>query len=455
MKLKRKTKLTPWQFLALGFLIVIITGTLLLLLPFASKSGKNTSFTNALFTSTSATCVTGLVPYDTNTHWTLFGQIVILCLIQTGGLGFMTFVSLLFHVFGKQMSVQQSKIFMLSAGENNRSDIQRLFQRILIGTLIFETIGAILLSVRFVDDFGWQKGIYYAVFHSVSAFCNAGFDLMGGTFGDATFVSLTHYATDPLVSLTICALIIIGGLGFCVWDDFIQKRGNAKKCRLHTKIVLSATTILLIASTLLFFLFEKNNPSFANCTFGEKLLISFFNAVTPRTAGFNTVDLSQISDASYLWILFLMFIGGSSASTAGGIKVTTLFVILMGMLAVFRGKRDIEVGKRRVHNALLRQALAIFVSCLFIIITATLIICHVEAANPVATFQAVLFETVSAMGTVGLSLSLTPTLSTLSKYVLIVLMYAGRVGILTIALAFAEKKESTETKKPVDTLLIG
>lgn len=447
--------MTVWQFLAVGFLLVIILGALLLLLPISVKEGESTTFINALFTSTSATCVTGLVPYDTNTHWSVFGQSVILCLIQIGGLGFMTFVTVIFRLVGKNMSMTKEKVLMVSAGQEHRVDMRRLFHRILIGTLIFEVLGASLLSVRFIQEFGVGKGLYYAVFHSVSAFCNAGFDLMGGTFGEGTFVSLTRYATDPLVSLTVAGLIVIGGLGFCVWDDLLECRGNPKKFRLHTKIVLAVTLVLLFGSTLLFLLFERGNPDYAQYSLGDKLLVSFFSAVTPRTAGFNTVELSALSDSGYLLTVILMFIGGSSASTAGGIKITTFFVIIVGMISVFRGKSDIEIGNRRVHNALLRQALAVFTSCLIIVMTATLVICALERDNDVATLQAVLFETVSAMGTVGLSLSLTPTLCTASKIILILLMYAGRVGILTIGLAFAETKTTAKIKKPVDSLLIG
>jgi trk system potassium uptake protein TrkH len=269
------------------------------------------------------------------------------------------------------------------------------------------------------------------------------------------FSSLTAYATDPLVSLTIAGLILCGGVGFCVWDDLLTERFRVKKCRLHTKAVLIMTGVLLGLGTFLYLFFERNNPIFADYTFGEKLLVAVFNATTPRTAGFNTVNFASLSDSSYLLTVTLMFIGGSSGSTAGGVKVTTLFVIVMGIFSVLRGKQDVEVGKRRVHNALLRQALAVFVSCLFLIIVATLCICTIEANNPSATLQAVLFETVSALATVGLSLSLTPTLSVLSKLILILLMYAGRVGILTVALAFAEQRSPAKIRKPVDNLMIG
>lgn len=456
-KFEPHKKMTAWQFLALGYFLVIIVGALLLLLPIATKNGEQTTFLNALLTSTSATCVTGLIAYDTNTHWSLFGQIVIICLIQLGGLGFMTFVTILFNIFGKHLSLNKSKILMISAGEENRNVIRRLFKRILLGTLLFEGLGAALLSIRFIEQFGVSQGIYYSIWHSVSAFCNAGFDLMGGVLGNGKFVSFTAYATDPLVSLTLAGLILMGGLGFCVWDDLLESKFRIHKCRLHTKVVLLTSTILIIVPTLLFFLFERGNPNYASYNLGEKLLVSFFSAVTPRTAGFNTVDMSigVFSDSSYLLTLILMFIGGSSGSTAGGIKITTAFVIIMGIASVFRGNRDIELGRRRIHESLMRQALAILVSCLILVLVSTLLICAFERDNPVASFQAVLFETVSAMGTVGLSLGLTPTLSAPSKIVVIALMYAGRVGILTLGLAFSEKKNPTEIKKPVDTLLIG
>ena len=455
MRKKRKLILSAWQILALGYLLVIFIGAILLRLPFSTKQGQSTTFLGALFTSTSATCVTGLVVYDTNTHWSIFGQTVVLLLIQTGGLGFMTFVTLLFQAFGKRLGLRDKKILMLSAGEERQNNLRRLFRRLLIGAFAFELIGAVLLSVRFIQDFGWGRGIYYAVWHSVSAFCNAGFDLMGGVHANATFVSFTAYAKDPLISLTLAFLIIVGGLGFCVWDDLLECKLRLKKTRLHTKIVLWVTTALLLIATLLFLFFERNNISLENYSFGEKLLVAFFNAATPRTAGFNTIDYATVSDGSYLLTVILMFIGGSSASTAGGVKVTTFFVILMGMIATFRDKRDIEIGKRRIDNSLMRQALAIFVSCLFIVLIATLAICSIEADNAAATFQAVLFETTSAMGTVGLSLSLTPTLSVASQIIVMALMYAGRVGVLTIGLAFGEKKDYSEIKKPVENILIG
>jgi len=447
---KHKKTLSVWQYLALGYLAVVAIGTLLLCLPFSTASGKSAPFLNALFTSTSATCVTGLVPYDTATHWSGFGQGVILLLIQLGGLGFMTFVTVIFQLIGKNMGVSKSRALMLSSGEDDRADLKRLLRRILLGTLLFEAVGAILLCVRFIPDFGAGKGIWFSVFHSVSAFCNAGFDVMGTQ--SAKFVSLTAYATDPLVVLTIAGLIVVGGLGFCVWDDVLEKKGKIKNFRLHTKIVLSFTAILLVIPTILFLFFERNT---FDGSFFERLLIAFFNAVSPRTAGFNTVDLSKMSDSGYLLTLVLMFVGGAPASTAGGIKLTTFAVIVMGIATEFRGKRDLEIGNRRIESSLVRQALAVFVSCLIIVLTATVAICAIEEANAVATLKAVLFECFSATGTVGLSLGLTPTLSASSKIILILLMFVGRVGILTIGLAFGEKKTTGDLRKPVENVLIG
>ncbi len=469
----------------MSYFAVILVGALLLCLPIATRAGEErTTFMKALFTTASATCVTGNLAYDTNTHWTIFGQTVILLLIQLGGLGVMTFVSMLFKVMGKKLSLSGSKLMMLDSGENNKSELRRLFRRILLGTLLFEGLGAILLSIRFVQDFGWGKGIYYGVWHSVSAFCNAGFDLFGGLFqngqrilnagsfsvpltGDK-FVSMTPYATDPLVSLTVCALIIIGGLGFCVWGDVIDKRGNVKKFSLHTKVVLAMSAGLLLVGTVLFMIFEMNNPEYLakGYTFGERLLVSFFSSTTPRTAGFNSSNMLQFSSSSILLTFILMFVGGAPASTAGGIKVTTAFVIIMGIVSVFRGNRDIEVGKRRVHNSLLRQALAVLVSCLAMITVANLVMLAIEEPRMATVhipangegyplFQACLMDTFSAMGTVGLSLNLSPNLHPASMVIMCLLMYTGRVGVMAIGLAFAEKKSTTAVKKPAGDILIG
>ena len=420
------------------------------MLPFATKSGKSTSYINALFTATSALCVTGLAPYDTAAHWTLFGQLVILLLIQLGGLGFMTFVSAVLTIFKHEMGIYGKNVLMHDANSSKLNGLNTLVKRIMLGTIIIEGIGALVLMIRFIPDFGAGNGIYYSVWHSVSAFCNAGFDLMGGEGNE--FVSLTAYAKDPLVILTLTLLILLGGLGFCVWNDAIESKLNFKKFQLHTKVVFFVNSFILVVGTVLFVVFERDNPALFDFTAGEKLLVAIFNATTTRTAGFSTIDLATLSDSGYLLMVIFMFVGGNSGSTAGGIKVTTMTVIVMGIVAVFRGGKDINIGKKRIDNSLLSQALAIFASCLIILMVSTIIICAVE---PEATFKSILFECVSALSTTGLSISLTPTLHTVSKIILILLMFTGRVGILTLALALGEKKTAAEIRKPIDTLFIG
>ena len=436
--------------LALAYLLGTLLGSILLILPFATKSGQSTSYLNALFTSVSAVCITGLSPYDINTHWTLFGQLVILFLIQASGLGFMTIVSAAFLIFKRNMSTGSKNAFILDS-RGNANGVLVLLRRIVVGTLLCETVGALLLMIRFIPDFGAGKGIYFSVWHSISAFCNAGFDLMGSAGGE--FVSLTGYATDPLVTLTLTGLIILGGLGFCVWGDVIDCRFNFKKFQLNTKAVLAVNFVLIVSGTSLFLLFERDNPSYAGYNFGEKLLVSIFNAATPRTAGFATTDSSTLSDSGVLLTVILMFIGGGSGSTAGGIRVGTFAVIVMGMLAVFRGRRDINIGKKRIDYSLLSQALAILAACLMIVMTGTLIICAVEPSS--MGLKEILFECVSALSNTGLSMSVTPRLTAASRIIIIILMYAGRVGILTLALALGEKRTADEIRKPVDTLLIG
>lgn len=450
MKEKKKFKLSVWQVLSLGFLSVIILGSLVLLLPFATREGESTTYINSLFTATSALCVTGLVPYDTYTHWTLFGQFVILFLIQLGGLGFMTFVSAVMIMFRRNMGIYGRNILMHDSYSNSYTALNKMVKRILLGTLIFEGFGACLLMIRFIPDFGILKGTYFSIWHSISAFCNAGFDLMGSKGNE--FVSLARYAKDPLVILTISLLILIGGIGFCVWNDFMDSRANVKKMQLHTKVVLLVNTIAMIVGVLLYLLFEYDSKAMEGYSFGELILSAVFLCSTTRTAGFTTFDLATLSHSGYLVMLIFMFIGGNSGSTAGGIKMTTMTVIIVGMLAVFRGRKDINIGKKRLDDSLLSQALAILASCLMILMISTVMICAVEKE---VAFDRVLFECVSALSTAGLSLSLTPSLSWFSKIILIILMFAGRVGILTLALALGEKRTAEELRKPIDNLYIG
>lgn len=450
MKFKRRGKMSVWRYLSLGYLIVIALGSILLVLPFSAREGESTSYLDALFTSVSATCVTGLVPFDTNLHWSPFGQVVILLLIQTGGLGFMTFVSAVLVMFRRNLGLYEKTAVMQTVGGRQFTGLKTLVMRVVLGSLLLETLGAILLSIRFISDFGAGMGIWYAVFHSVSAFCNAGFDLMGGLFGEAG--SLSHYTTDPLVVLTVSFLIILGGLGFCVWGDVIDCKGNLKKCTFYTKLVLLATGILLVASTALFLLFERNNPTQETFNFGEKLLAAIFNATTARTAGFYATPPATYSESGYLLNLVLMAVGGCSGSTAGGIKVSTFVVILVGMAAQLRGKRDITLGKKRLESSLVGQAYAVFIAYLTMIIFSVLLICAVETD---VSFEEALFECISAIGTVGQSMDLTSRLGVFSKIILMILMYAGRVGVLTLISALRARRAEAQVRRPVEPLYVG
>lgn len=449
MKTKRR-RLSVWQLLALSYLLGMILGSILLILPFATKDGQETTYINSLFTAASAVSLTGLAPYDTATHWTLFGQLVILFLIQMSGLGFMTLVSAAFLIFKHTMSLGTRNVFMLDSG-GNRSGIKILLLRILAGTAFCEAVGTLLLMIRFIPDFGAVKGIYFSVWHSVSAFCNAGFDVMGTSANK--FVSLTGYVNDPIVNLTICALILCGGLGFAVWSDIIDCKLNFRKYQLNTKVVLVVNAVLIVTGTALFILFEWNNAQYASFNFGEKLLASIFNAITPRTAGFSTTDCASLSDSGFLLTTVLMFIGGGSGSTAGGMRVGTFAVIMTGMFTSFRGKRDINIGKRRIEHSLLSQSLAILAAMLMVLIISVGAICAIQPEQDI--FKEVTFECVSALSNTGLSMSFTPQLKTASSLIIIILMYAGRVGILTLALALGQTKATAEIRRPVDSLLIG
>ncbi len=435
--------------LALLYLGGTVLGSILLILPFATKDGQTTTYINSLFTAASAVSLTGLVPYDTATHWTLFGQIVILLLIQTSGLGFMTLVSAAFLIFKHTMSLNTRNVFMLDSG-GNMQGLKRLLVRIVTGTFICETVGALLLMISFIPDFGAGNGIYFSIWHSVSAFCNAGFDMLGTTANQ--FVSLTGYVKDPIVNLTICALILCGGLGFAVWSDIIDCKLNFKKYQLNSKVVLVVNAVLVLTGTALFVLFEWNSAQYSSFNFGEKLLASLFSAITPRTAGFSTTDYACVSESGYLLTIVLMFIGGGSGSTAGGMRVGTFAVIIMGMIASFRGKRDINIGKRRIEYSLLSQSLAILTAMLMVLVISISAICAIQ---PESTIKEITFECVSAISNTGLSMNFTPNLKTASSVIIIFLMYAGRVGILTLALALGQTKATAEIRYPVDNLLIG
>lgn len=444
-----KFRLAVPQILALGYMGVILLGSFLLSLPISAKSGEWTPFINSLFTATSATCVTGLIAYDTFMHWTLFGQIVIILLIQTGGLGFMTVVTLFSFALGRRIGLYERIILAQSAGAMGHAGVIRLVKRIIIFTFAVELGGALLLMIRFIPEFGAGKGIWFSVFHSISAFCNAGFDLMG-IKGEA-FASLTSYSADPLVNLTICALIVIGGMGYVVWSDIWDKKFRYRKYRLHTRIVLWSTLILVFLPALLLFAFEHDGV-LKGMSSGESFLACLFQSVTPRTAGFNTVPLGELSESSLLLMDMLMLIGGNSGSTAGGIKVTTIVVILFGLYSSVRGERDIVIGKRSLDLSLVKQAMSLFAIYLILTMAAVMTICALE---PECTLSQVLFECCSAICTVGVTTGITPTLSPGSKIILILLMYAGRVGVLTLAGAMMSKRKVSLTSRPHEKILIG
>ena len=443
---KRAHRLSDWQMILLGYVILIVFGSLLLALPISSRNGW-TSYINALFTSASATCVTGLVVYDTFTHWSLFGQIVILFLIQVGGIGIMTIISLFTVALKGKVGLYENLVIMHASGNSRLSGSQRLIKRIVLGTLLFESAGAILLSFRFCFQFGFWRGVWFSVFHSVSAFCNAGFDLMGINAG---FSSFTAYSGDPLVSLTICLLIVVGGLGFLVWNEMLTVGFKFKKYQTHTQLVLSATLIFVVVPAALFLLFEKNNL-FADVGFGEALLSSLFASITPRTAGFNTIDVASMSESSIALTMILMFIGGNTGSTAGGIKVTTFLIILFGVFAAYRNRTDVQIGKKRMPVYLLLQSLCIVMTYIFAIALATIIILAIEPFS----FLEVGFEAISALGTVGLSFGITPMITGGTKIILVLLMFLGKIGVITLLYSLISHKKKPDIKRPMDSIQIG
>ena len=445
----KNIKLKPVQVLAIGFFTIIMLGTIVLCLPICSKTGQWTSFFDSMFTSTSATCVTGLVVHDTGSYWSSFGQLVILLLIQIGGIGFMTIATLFSIAFGKKISLKQKGVLQESVNIDHPGGIIGLTKRIIKGTILIELIGAVVLAVRFSFDFGVLKGIYYGVFHSISAFCNAGFDLFGADFGK--YSSLTHYKSDITVNLTISALIIIGGIGFLVWSDLVKHKFNFKKYSLHSKIVLCVTLFLLIAGTISFFVIEtlpgrllENEGSLS------KLLQSFFQSVTTRTAGFNTCDIGKLDTGSKLISVILMFIGGSPGSTAGGIKTTTFFVIILSFIATFKGTPDLNIFKRRLEPDATRKALAVFFVnfSLAMVVTVVISICHNFDLGDV------LIETFSAVDTVGITAGITRSLNGVEKFLLMILMYCGRVGSLSFAISFAKSKVYM-LRRPESKISIG
>lgn len=438
-----KGKLSSFQIILLGFAGVILLGAFLLALPISSKSHEWTSFIDALFTSTSAVCVTGLIVFDTATHWTIFGQIVILLLIQIGGMGVVTVAVSFALISGKKIGLLGRETIQNAISAPAVGGIVRLTGFIIKGIFLIELIGALAMMPVFCRDYG-AEGIWLAVFHSVSAFCNAGFDIMGTKSGG--FTSITHYSAQPVINITIMLLIIIGGIGFLVWEDVCKHKWKLKEYRTQSKVVLAMTAALIVLPAVYFFFFE-----FGDLPIGERILVSLFQSVTPRTAGFNTVDLTSISDTGSYLMIILMLIGGSPGSTAGGMKTTTIAVLFSSAFSVFRKKENAELMKRRVDDDTVKMASSIFTMYLTLFLFGGMAISAIENLP----ITACLFETASAVGTVGLTLGITPTLGIASKLILILSMFFGRVGGLTLIYAAFGPNKKQVAKLPADTIAVG
>lgn len=434
---------TSFQTIFLGFFCVILAGAILLTLPISSRAGTFTSFWDALFTSTSAVCVTGLVVHDTATYWSMFGQCVILLLIQIGGMGVVTLTMSIAVLSGRKIGLLQRSTMQNAISAPQVGGIVRLTGFILKGILLIEGIGAAMLALVFIPEFGVGKGIWYSVFHSISAFCNAGFDLMGVK---QPFSSLMDYAANPIVNLTIMSLIVIGGIGFLTWDDVKTHGIHLPKYRMQSKVILVVTAILILGGAAYFYFFE-----FGDLPLGERILCSLFQSVTPRTAGFNTVDLNTLSEPGQLLLIVLMIIGGSPGSTAGGMKTTTLAVMLAVAMAVFTRQNEPHLLKRRIPAEAIRNAATILMMYVALFVSGGMIISRVEGLPLLAT----LLETSSAIGTVGLSLGITPQLSLVSRLVLIFLMFFGRVGGLTIVFAAVAPRCNFSSKYPQERITVG
>ena len=440
---KLRRHMNSAQIIILGFAALILCGALLLMLPIASQSRTVTPFHETLLTATSASCVTGLVVRSTGAHWSLFGQIVILFLIQIGGLGVVTVVLCFVRLSGRKISLFQRSAMQDSISAPQVGGIVRMTSLILRGTLFTEGAGMLLLLPSFCRRFG-AKGIWYALFHSISAFCNAGFDLLG-TDADP-FPSVTAFRTDPLVCVTLALLILIGGIGFLTWEDIATHRHRIGRYRLQSKLILTVSAVLIAFPTLFFFFFE-----FTDGTVGQRLLDAFFQTVTPRTAGFNTVDLAAMQGASRAIMVVLMLIGGASGSTAGGMKVNTVGVLFANLGAIFRRRSEVEAFGRRIDPATVRQAAVIVTMYLTLFIGGGVAISAIEGL-PIGSC---LYESASAVATVGLTLGITPSLGVASQLILTVQMYLGRVGGLTLIYAALANPDTTPSRLPQEKVSVG
>lgn len=445
---KKKQKWSTTKIIAVGYVLVITIGTILLMLPVSGRNHEPVPFMDAWFTATSATCVTGLVTHDTYTYWSSFGQAVLLVLIQIGGMGFMTIAISAMTLTRKKIGLSKRLLMQESVGAPQVAGVVRMSRLILGGTVFFEGLGALLLSFYYIRRLGFGKGLYFSVFHSISAFCNAGIDLMGYYQPSSSLITA---ADSYLVGITIAGLILVGGIGFLVWEDALRWKWHISRYRLHSKVVLAAAVALVAGGTLFMFLFEYGKPSMEGKNLGEQILCSFFQAVTPRTAGFNTMDLNQLSPSSQMLMVCLMFIGGSPGSTAGGIKTTTMTILLLTIWTEFKKRKDVELFKRRVEGEVIRHAACILMFYGSLAFVSSMIICAVEGIGA----KEVIFEVVSALCTVGLSLGITAEVGTLSHIILILLMFIGRVGGITILIAFSSRLSAIPSKLPAEKIAVG
>lgn len=445
---KKKQKWSTTKIIAVGYVLVITIGTILLMLPVSGRNHEPVPFMDAWFTATSATCVTGLVTHDTYTYWSSFGQAVLLVLIQIGGMGFMTIAISAMTLTRKKIGLSQRLLMQESVGAPQVAGVVRMSRLILGGTVFFEGLGALLLSFYYIPRLGFGKGLYFSVFHSISAFCNAGIDLMGYYQPSSSLITA---ADSYLVGITIAGLILVGGIGFLVWEDALRWKWHISRYRLHSKVVLAAAVALVVGGTLFMFLFEYGKPSMEGKNLGEQILCSFFQAVTPRTAGFNTMDLNQLSPSSQMLMVCLMFIGGSPGSTAGGIKTTTMTILLLTIWTEFKKRKDVELFKRRVEGEVIRHAACILMFYGSLAFVSSMIICAVEGI----VAKEVIFEVVSALCTVGLSLGITAEVGVLSHVILILLMFIGRVGGITILIAFSSRLSAIPSKLPAEKIAVG
>ena len=440
------------QIITAGFLFIILLGAAILSLPISSQSGQGTNFVDSLFTATSAVCVTGLVVFDTATHWSLFGKVVIISLIQIGGLGFMTIATMISLIRGKKINLKERLLIQESLNQIDLSGIVSLTRKIILMVLAIECIGGILLSISFIPKFGIITGLAYGFFHSISAFCNAGFDLMGSISGE--FSSLTSFYDNSFIMITVSLLIILGGLGYPVILDVLKNK-RFSKLNVHSKLVIVSTAILLLIGFVFILGVEYNNPdTLGNMNMKGKVLSSIFQTSTLRTAGFATVDMASLHQATKFFMSIIMFIGGSPAGTAGGVKTVTFVIGLLYVRALMRGDENIHVFKRTIDDQIVKRALTIMLISFAIALTGLFILSISEQAD----FIDLLFEVFSAFATVGLTAGITPTLTFVGKIVIIILMYIGRIGPITMVLIFVRKynaKKGKDVNYIKEHILIG